>query len=261
MNPRVAFWRRSANIPGLPPVKLDVAGNRYARRVRSNADLQRGDTIGAAGQANLQRQGAVRRLCSISMRRSRDFFPARGRTRFCGNDGTRWRDDLRAMTAPSPFLNCPSCRERPGSMRPAAWMSNRAVDLRLSARAVPTDRQKTVAGDAEIKTLAFTGTVKGQLSAPESRGATLGGRRQVSRRVGSEISRPVFGGAERRALGQLRRASPSWPTRRQRASRLRSRARPCCRRSDVARHSRDRFSGWLGGSGDGASFSPSMDAR
>ncbi len=155
----------SANIPGRPPVKLNVAGTGTLDAFGATLAFNAGDTIGASGQANLRRQGAVRRLVLDLDAQVEGLLPGVAAPVFAGTtqlDGETIFGDDGTITIPQLSVVSKTARlDAVGSMD-----ANKSVDLRLSARAVPTDRQKTVAGGAEIKTLAFTGTVKGQVSAP-----------------------------------------------------------------------------------------------
>ena len=85
----------SANIPGRPPVKLNVAGTGTLDAFGATLTFNAGDTIGASGQANLRREGAVRRLVLDLDAQVEGLLPARCRTRLCWNDAARRRDDLR----------------------------------------------------------------------------------------------------------------------------------------------------------------------
>ncbi len=167
--PAGGILARSANIPGLPPVKLNVAGTGTLDAFGARLTFTAGDTIGAAGQASLQRQGGVRRLVLDLNAQLEGLLPALAAPVFAGttelDSETIFADDGTIIIPQLSVVSRTARLDASGRME-----ANRAVDFKLSARAVPTDQQKTIAGGAEIKTLAFTGTVKGQLSAPEIAG-------------------------------------------------------------------------------------------
>ena len=58
-----------------------------------------------------------------------------------------------------------------GRMFLSAWLDHHPPDLKVSASAVPTVEGKTVAGGAEIRRLAFDGTVAGPLAGPRIAGS------------------------------------------------------------------------------------------
>lgn len=167
--PAGGILARTANIPGLPPVKLDLAGTGTLDAFGAKLTFNAGDTIGAAGQANLQRQGTVRRLALDLNAQVEGLLPAPVAPVFAGTtelDGEAVFADDGTIIIPQLSVVSRTARlDTSGRMN-----ADNAVDLKLSARAVPTDQEKTVAGGAEIKTLAFNGSVTGQLSSPQVAG-------------------------------------------------------------------------------------------
>ena len=163
--PAGGILARSANIPGLPPVKLDLAGTGTLDAFGAQLTFNAGDTIGASGQANLQRQGNLRRLMFDLNAQVEGLLPAPVAPIFAGTtdlDGETVFADDGTISIPQLSVVSRTARlDASGTMG-----ADRAVNLKLSARAVPTNQEKTVAGGAEIKTLVFNGTVVGQLSAP-----------------------------------------------------------------------------------------------
>ena len=159
---------RAANIPGLPPVKLDLAGNGTLDVFGAKLTFNAGDTIGATGKANLQRQGNARHLALDLDAQIEGLLPAVVAPVFAGNtdlDGETVFADDGTITIPRFVVTSRTARlDASGRLN-----ADKTVDLTLSARAVPTHQEKTIAGVAEIKTLAFNGRVADSLALRRSR--------------------------------------------------------------------------------------------
>jgi translocation and assembly module TamB len=167
--PAGGLLARAANIPGLPPVKLDLTGNgpldAFAARLTFNA----GDTIGATGTANLRRVADVRRLALDLNARIEGLLPAVVAPVFAGD--TRLNADAAFSDNGAVTVSQLSVASRTARLDATGTLSaDQNVDLKLSARAVPTDQGRTLAGGAEIRTLVFDGTVQGQIAGPRIAG-------------------------------------------------------------------------------------------
>ncbi|WP_210485204.1 translocation/assembly module TamB domain-containing protein [Microvirga antarctica] len=167
--PAGGILSRAANIPGLPPVKLDLAGTGTLDAFGATLNFNAGNTIGATGEANLKRQGAFRHLVLDLNAQIEGLLPAPVAPVFAGttelDSVTIFADDGKITIPQFSIVSRTARLDATGTMA-----ADRSVDLRLSARAVPTGQDKTVAGLAEIKTLVFNGSVAGQLSSPQIRG-------------------------------------------------------------------------------------------
>ncbi|MBM6594851.1 translocation/assembly module TamB domain-containing protein [Microvirga pudoricolor] len=164
--PANGILARAGNIPGLPPVKLDLNGNGTLDAFGAQLTFTAGPTIGAAGQAQLARQGAARRLNLNLDARIEGLLPQivapvfAGTTRLEGN--TLFGDDGSVSLQQLALVSQAARLDISGNLSP-----DRNADFRVSARAVPNSSgNSTVAGAAQIKTLVFDGTVQGQITAP-----------------------------------------------------------------------------------------------
>jgi translocation and assembly module TamB len=167
--PAGGILARAANIPGLPPVKLDLAGNGLLDAFAARLTFNAGDTIGAVGGANLRREGGARRLALDLNARIEGLLPAVVAPVFAGN--TQLNADTSFTDNGAVNVSQLTLASRTARLDATGTLSaDRNVDLRLSARAVPTDQGRTVAGVAEIRTLAFNGTVSGPLAGPRVAG-------------------------------------------------------------------------------------------
>lgn len=167
--PAGGILARAANIPGLPPVKLDLVGNGVLDAFMARLTFNAGDTIGAVGAANLRREGGLRRLGLDLNARIEGLLPGIVAPVFAGN--TQLNADTTFADNGAVNISQLSIASRTARLDAAGTLStDRNVDLKLSARAVPTDQGKTVAGGAEIRTLAFDGTVSGPLAGPRIAG-------------------------------------------------------------------------------------------
>ncbi|HZH53616.1 MAG TPA: translocation/assembly module TamB domain-containing protein [Microvirga sp.] len=163
--PAGGILARAANIPGLPPVKLDLTGSGVLDAFAAQLTFNAGDTIGATGGANLRREGGVRRLVLDLDARIEGLLPAVVAPVFAGDTqldaDTTFGDDGAVNVTRLSVVSRTARLDANGTLS-----ADRNVDLRLSARAVPTDQGKTVAGGAEIRTLVFDGRVAGPLTGP-----------------------------------------------------------------------------------------------
>ncbi|MCB8821770.1 translocation/assembly module TamB domain-containing protein [Microvirga rosea] len=160
---------RAANIPGLPPVKLDLAGSGTLDAFNAQLTFDAGPSIGARGQASLRRTGAARLLDIDTKATIEGLLPSPVAPIFAGTT------ELRAQTSfgddgtvDISGLSVVSQTARLDASGRVTKDSN--VDLSVSARAVPTTEGKTVAGRAEIRKLAFDGKVVGPLASPQVEG-------------------------------------------------------------------------------------------
>ena len=160
---------RLANLPGLPPVRLDVIGAGVLDDWRANLAFAAGPDVGATGGARLVREGAGRRLGLDLSARLEGLLPPvvapvfAGETKLTGNvalqdDGTVALQglDLASQTAALAVKGTLS--------------AERMLDVTATARALPTSGSVTKAGASEIASLNFDGAAKGPLAAPRITG-------------------------------------------------------------------------------------------
>lgn len=160
---------RAANIPGLPPVKLDLSGSGVLDAFAAQLTFDAGDTIGARGQATLRRNGTARLLNIDTQARIEGLLPSPVAPIFAGTT------ELKAQTsfADSGAVDISQMSVVSQTARldiSGLVTTDRTIDLNVSARAVPTMQGKTVAGGAEIRQLTFNGNVAGPLASPRIEG-------------------------------------------------------------------------------------------
>jgi len=164
--PANGLLARAGNIPGLPPVKLDLNGNGTLDAFGARLTFTAGPTIGATGQAQLARTGATRRLGLDLDARIEGLLPQVVAPVFAGTtrlEGATVFGDDGTLSIPGLALVSQAARlDISGTLG-----TDRNADFKVSARAVPNSGGSTVAGAAQIKTLVFDGTVQGQLTAPK----------------------------------------------------------------------------------------------
>ncbi|WP_230530174.1 translocation/assembly module TamB domain-containing protein [Microvirga roseola] len=167
--PAGGILARAANIPGLPPVELELSGSGTLDDFDAQLAFDAGDNIGATGQASLQREGNVRRLGLDLDARIEGLLPDIIAPVFAGTtqlDAQTTVGEDGAVNISQLTLASQTARlEALGSLSP-----EQNVDLTVSARAVPTTDGRTVAGGAEIGRLVFDGRVTGPLMGPRISG-------------------------------------------------------------------------------------------
>ncbi len=158
---------RLAELPGEPPVRLSVDGEGKLDDFSSRLDFVAGETIGAKGGATVKREGAGRRMTLDLDARVEGLLPPVAAGVFAGatklSGGLRFADDgaigfeqlaLQSQTARLDIAG--------------AIDGKRVADVRLAARALPTQGEKTVAGRAAIGRFDLDASVKGPLAAPRA---------------------------------------------------------------------------------------------
>lgn len=167
--PAGGILARAGNIPGLPPVKLDLTGSGTLDAFAAQLTFDAGSTIGARGQANLRRDGAVRRLGLDMNARIEGLLPTPVAPIFAGT--TQLTGETSFADGGGVTISQMAVVSQTARLDISGLVSaNNNADLKISARAVPTTGDKTVAGAAEIRRLAFDGTVSGPLASPHISG-------------------------------------------------------------------------------------------
>ncbi len=163
--PEGGIAARAANLPGLPPVRLTLNGTGTLDAFAATLAFTAGDRIGADGQARLNRQADARRLNLALDARIEGLLPAIAAPVFAGI--TQLRGDIAfaddgAVTVPGLSVASTTARlDVSGTMSAA-----QVLDLRVAARALPTDGTRTVAGGGSIRRLAFDATIDGPVVGP-----------------------------------------------------------------------------------------------
>lgn len=156
---------RVVDIPGLPPVKLDLRGQGTLDAFRAKLAFDAGPGIGASGNATLDRDGPARRLGLDLAAQVSGLLPGvaapvfAGTTKLVGN--VAFSDDG-SVAIPGIALSATAAKlDITGSVNPL-----HAADVRVTATNVPTAESRTRVSGAEIRRLAFDGRVTGDLMAP-----------------------------------------------------------------------------------------------
>lgn len=155
-----------AGLPGEPPVKLDVDGDGTLDAFKARLVFTAGPTIGADGTAALDRKGGARELSLDLGARIEGLLPGVAAPIFAGTTRLTGRAsfaDDGAIAIPGIAVASQTARLDIGGNVAA----DRVLDLKVSARALPTQGEKTVAGGAEIRSLIFDGAIAGPATGPK----------------------------------------------------------------------------------------------
>ena len=170
--PAGGILARAANIPGLPPVKLDLGGSGVLDNFKARLGFTAGDAIGAEGDAVVTREGAARRIGLDLAARISGLLPDVAAPVFAGTTkltGSATYGDDGAITIPGLNLVAAAARlDVAGSIGAGGQ-----ADLRITAASLPNaPGTRTAVSGAEIRRLAFDGRVTGAMTSPTVR-ATL----------------------------------------------------------------------------------------
>ncbi|MGQ4274569.1 translocation/assembly module TamB domain-containing protein [Terrihabitans sp. B22-R8] len=167
--PERGLIAHAADIPGLPPVSLKIAGSGPLDGWSSNLNFDAGPDIGAQGQANLVRNDQIRRLNLDLKSRIAGLMPAplapvvRNTTALTGSvvfgDDGGYAIEEFAITSEVARLGVSGF-----------ITANRNLDLNLVARALPSEGGRTRAGQAEIGHLALDARLTGPMASPRLNG-------------------------------------------------------------------------------------------
>lgn len=156
---------RAANIPGLPPVTLDLDGKGTLDAFGAKLALDAGPDVGATGSATLERQGSTRQLALELAAKVAGLLPApvapvfAGETRLAGKVG--FADDG-SIAIPGVTLTAAAARlDIAGSVT-----ADRKADIKVTAANLPTGAGRTSVSGVEIGRLALDARVTGDLAAP-----------------------------------------------------------------------------------------------
>ncbi|WP_082483507.1 translocation/assembly module TamB domain-containing protein [Methylobacterium sp. Leaf87] len=169
IEPAGGLLSKGANLPGHPAINLDLDGRGTLDSWNARLDFDAGPDLGAKGTARISRIGTDRRLALDLASRIEGLLPGPAAAVFSGTTklegGLRFSDsgafgiDRLDLTSRTARL------EARGSLTP-----DRIADFIVAARAVPTEGGTTKAGDAELDTLVFDGSLKGPIARPAVNG-------------------------------------------------------------------------------------------
>jgi translocation and assembly module TamB len=154
-----------ANIPGRPPVKLSIIGSGAHDAFNAKLAFDAGQSIGATGDASLNREGAGRRLGLDLAAEVSGLLPQMAAPVFAGTTelaGNVFFGDDSAVAIPGVELIAAAARlDVTGGLS-----AEQIADIRISARNVPNAESHTALKEAEIRRLGFDAHVTGALGSP-----------------------------------------------------------------------------------------------
>lgn len=165
---------RVANLPGLPPVRLDLSGRGTLDDFAAALEASVGPDFGAQGQVRLVRQASERVLDLDLASRIEGLLPNAVAPVFAG--ATRLQGTARLADGGAVALERLDLASSTARLGLSGTLSaERVLDARITAGAAPaasdaSGRQITRAGAAEIERLAFDGSVRGPVDAPRIEG-------------------------------------------------------------------------------------------
>ncbi len=153
------------NIPGLPPVKLDLNGTGTLDAFDARLTFDAGPSIGANGAAQLRRENTNRRLNLNMAARIEGLLPTLAAPVFAGttqlNSDITFADSGAITIAPLSVVSQTARLDINGSLSP-----EQVADLKITARSVPNAGDKTAAAGTEIRSLVFDAAVAGPIMGP-----------------------------------------------------------------------------------------------
>ncbi|ACK51540.1 protein of unknown function DUF490 [Methylocella silvestris BL2] len=153
------------NIPGRPPVRLNIDGSGVLDAFNAKLVFDAGAGIGATGDASLNREGAARRLGLDLSAQASGMLPDiaapvfAGTTRLSGN--IVFNDDA-SVAIPGVELRAAAAR----LVVKGAVSKDQIADIGITAENVPNDGAATKLRDVEIGRLALDAHVTGALDSP-----------------------------------------------------------------------------------------------
>ncbi|MFH6786241.1 MULTISPECIES: translocation/assembly module TamB domain-containing protein [Methylobacterium] len=160
---------RLMNLPGLPPVTLDLDGRGTLDAWNATLDFRAGEGIGAQGKARIDRAGTERRMVLDLASQVEGLMPGPLAAIFAGT--TRLDGSLRFVDDGAVRVDRFELTSRTARLALNGGVdAARNADLALQARALPTEGGVTKAGDATLEALVLDATLKGPLDAPAVRG-------------------------------------------------------------------------------------------
>jgi translocation and assembly module TamB len=154
------------NVPGLPPVKLDLNGAGTLDDFNARLAFAAGDTAGADGSARVQREDRKRRLSLDLAARIEGLLPAMAAPVFAGTTRLTgqidFADDGAIAIAPLSVTAQAARLDVKGSLS-----ADQVADLTVSLHARPNAGGKTALNGVEVGALAFNAHVTGPIAGPK----------------------------------------------------------------------------------------------
>ena len=163
VEPAGGLLSKGANLPGTPPINLNLDGRGTLDDWNADLDFNAGESIDAKGSARMSRVGAERRLSVDLVSRLEGLLPGPAAAVFSGRtklDGGLHFSDSGAFGIDHLELASQTARlDARGTLT-----ADRVADFTVSARAVPTE-------GAELDSLVFDASLKGPLARPRVNGS------------------------------------------------------------------------------------------
>ena len=170
VEPAGGLLSKGANLPGTPPINLNLDGRGTLDDWNADLDFNAGESIDAKGSARMSRVGAERRLSVDLVSRLEGLLPGPAAAVFSGRtklDGGFRFSDSGAFGIDRLELASQTARlDAHGTLT-----ADRVADFTVSARAVPTEGAITKAAEAELDSLVFDGSLRGPLARPRVNGS------------------------------------------------------------------------------------------
>ncbi|WP_082476599.1 translocation/assembly module TamB domain-containing protein [Methylobacterium sp. Leaf99] len=156
---------KAANLPGTPAINLDLDGRGTLDSWNARLDFDAGPDLGAKGSARISRIGTDRRLALDLASRIEALLPGPAAAVFSGT--TKLEGGLRFSDGGAFGIDRLDLTSRTARLEARGTLTaDRVADFVVAARAVPTDGATTKAGDAELDSLVFDGSLKGPIARP-----------------------------------------------------------------------------------------------
>ena len=155
-----------AGIPGLPPVKFDLDGSGALDAFAATLQFDAGPTIGAAGRANLRREGQGRQLDLNLQSRIAGLLPALAGAIFAGETSLQGKVALRdAGGADIQDFHLTSSAARLDIS--GGLSDDRTLDVKIHAGEIPGAASSTAADATRIAKLELNASINGPLAGPQ----------------------------------------------------------------------------------------------
>lgn len=162
--PEGGLIARAGNIPGLPPVTLNLDGKGTLDAFGAKLAFTAGESIGATGRADIARQGAARNVDLDLEARIEGLLPDVAAPVFAGTTrltGKAAIGDDGSVSIPGINLVAAAAR-----LDIAGSVKDGQADLTVTSENLPNRGGHTAAAGVEIKRLAFKARILGPLVAP-----------------------------------------------------------------------------------------------
>ena len=174
VEPAGGLLSKGLNMPGEPPINLDLDGRGTLDAWNARLDFDAGPSIGAKGAATIARIGAERRLTLDLGARIEGLLPGPAAAVFSGV--TKLDGSLRFADGGAFGIDRLELASRTARLEARGTLdAGRNADFTVQARAVPTEGGVTKAAATELDSLVFDGSLKGPLARPRVLGSLRAG--------------------------------------------------------------------------------------